>query len=153
MKIRERIKAFRADLKALFQYSVYDVAQFNGLAIEPRPCMPAKYDGHLDPHDNPRFIAVNLNLSEREQAYIIARELGRMLHRQRENLFLLNRPWKRALLAGAPLEIQLQYEYLDVEFRTSFVMHRCLNRGDYFDFPKHHPKRFLCQRAGKTGQG
>src|ERR1019366_10621168 len=91
MKIRERLKAIRAQLKQqLFSHSVYDAAEFNCLTIEYWKDMGSKYDGHLDTtNEVPCFIGVNPDLPKRDQVYVIAREIARLLQQRRTNSLIL----------------------------------------------------------------
>jgi hypothetical protein len=143
MKIRELLKKIRAALKELFKYSVYDAAKFNGLAIEYPQGIPAKFDGHLDTDDPPRFIAVNPQLPKHEQVYVIARELARFAQQRQVDSLFVNRPWKRRLLATAPVATRGLIYRLDLEVRADWVMYWHAAKADYFSYIKHHRRKQL----------
>ncbi len=142
MKIREKLKTLRAELKALFAHSIYEAAEFNGLAIEYPEGMPPKYTGRLDTDEKPRFIAVNPDLSEDERVYIIAREIGRYAQLRGCNSLFIDRPWKWNLLATAPAQTRDYIYALDVEVRAYWIMLWHANRTTLSAFPKRHPKTY-----------
>jgi len=84
--------------------------------------MPVKYHGHLDPHDEPRFIAVNRDLPHWEQDLVIAREIARYAQDRRCNSPLLDRPWKWEMLAIAPDETKQIICKLDIDSRANWLM-------------------------------
>ncbi len=54
--------------------TIFDLAKFYGLNVEFLD-LPASNAGYLDPHDDPRYIAVNRNLPHSEQVFTVAHEL------------------------------------------------------------------------------
>ena len=142
MKIREKLKTLRAELKALFAHSIYEAAEFNGLAIEYPEGMPPKYTGRLDTEDKPRFIAVNRDLPEDERVYIIAREIGRYAQLRGRNSLFVDRPWKWNLLATAPAQTRDFIHGIDVEVRAYWIMFWHADRNTLSSFPKRHPRTY-----------
>jgi hypothetical protein len=142
MTIKEHIRGVRASLKELFSHSIYEAAQFNGLAIEYPSGMPANYDGHLDTHDTPRFIAVNPDLPQREQVYIIAREIGRLAQLRGQPSIFTDSSWKRNLLATAPTETKDLINRLDVEVRAYWIMLFHADNATRSEFRERHPKSY-----------
>lgn len=142
MKIREKLKILRAELKALFAHSIYEAAEFNGLAIEYPEGMPLKYTGCLDTEDKPRFIAVNPNLPEDERVYIIAREIGRYAQLRGCNSLFIDRPWKWNLLAISPGQTRDFIYALDVEVRAYWIMFWHAKKNTLSAFPKRHPRTY-----------
>ena len=84
--------------------TIFNVAKNAGLEIEYLDAMPDKYDGHLDPHDTPRDIAVNRSLPAYDQVFVIAREIGRLGQLQRPGSTIFDKPNKWEMLATAPNE-------------------------------------------------
>lgn len=119
-----------------------NVANRNGLNIEHLDNMPAKYDGHLDSHDEPRFIAVKRDLTQWKQAFVIAREISRCAQDRRCNSLLLNRPWKWEMLAIAPDETKQTICELDIESRAHLLMTLCATGDDFRAFCRRHPEIF-----------
>jgi len=83
------------------RYTIFDVAEHFGLAVELRHDLPDCVAGFLDRNPEPQFIAVNANLPRFEQVFTIAHELGHYVkHRSCAPLSLvppwLNLPWKSA---------------------------------------------------------
>jgi hypothetical protein len=140
MKIRQKLKQIREELKNLFKYSMDKAAAFNDLTIEYPNGMPAKYDGHLDTHEKPRFIAVNPDLPKQDQVYVIAREIGRYWHIRRKDSPFIDRRWKWDLLARVPAETRDFIYRLDVEVRAYWIMYWHGGRNDFY---KHHPKKYF----------
>jgi hypothetical protein len=147
MKIRDHLKKWReqlrAELKELFGHSIYEAAAYNKLAIEYLEGMPAKYTGHLDTHEEPRFIAVNPDLSEQDQVYVIAREIGRYAQLRRIDSPLLYGPRKWDLLATAPNETRNLILELDLEVRAYWIMYWHAGKKNFFGFFKRHRKKYL----------
>jgi hypothetical protein len=119
-----------------------DVANKSGLNIEQLENMPAKYDGHLDPHDQPRFIAVKSDLAQWEQSLVIAREFGRYAQDRRWNSMMLDRPWKWEMLTIAPDDIKQMISKLDIDARAHLLMTLCATGDDFRAFCKRHPEIF-----------
>ena len=140
-RIREHFKAVRAELKAMFAHSIYDAAHFNGLAIEYVVQMPPKYTACLDPHDQPAYIAVNSDMPEEERIYVIAREISRYLLRYGRESLLVNRPWKRKLLATASCETVDFIHSLDVEARTFWILY-WHSTTTFSQLHKNHPRTY-----------
>ena len=57
-------------------YTIADIAQKSGLPVEYLKNIPATYEGFLDWHPEPRFIAVNRDLPAQDQAWFIARQIA-----------------------------------------------------------------------------
>jgi hypothetical protein len=147
MKIREYFKRvrekFRAAMKEMFGHSIYEAAEFNGLAIEYWEHMPAHYDGHLDTtNEKPRFIAVNPDLPKEDQVYVIAREIGHYAQRRRIDSPFMDRPWRWNLLATAPTETRNLILKVDLEVRAHWIMYWHAGRG-FSGFYKRHRKKSL----------
>jgi hypothetical protein len=143
MRIRERLKAMRAQLRQQFSHSVYDAAEFNCLTIEYWKDMGPKYDGHLDTtNEVPCFIGVNPDLSKREQVYVIAREIARLLQQRRIRSMIFDDPQKWELLETAPAETRDLIYRLDLEWRTYMIMYWHAGKDDFFAYYKPNQRKF-----------
>ena len=120
-----------------------EVVKNAGLTVEPVDDMPAKYDGHLDTHAEPRFIAVKRELHPADKTYVIAREVGRCAQYYQRDSPIINRPWKWRVLAEAPEEVRSRIRKLDAEFRGYCLMALCATREDLVGFIKRNPKKVL----------
>jgi hypothetical protein len=125
------------------KYTIIDVANNTGLPVEFLEGMPAKYNGHLDMHDEPRFIGVNRDLPQCDQIYTIAREIG-FYHQNRQcHSMVLNHPWKWGMLTIAPDQITQKVRQLDAESRAFCLLMLYSTRDDFRAFVKRHPKTVL----------
>jgi hypothetical protein len=143
MKILEQLKKIRAGLKELFSHSIYEAAEFNGLAIEYWKDMGPKFDGRLDTtNEKPRFIGVNPDLPHQDQVYVIAREIARYAQLRQVNSPFLSCPTQWNLLATAPIETRDFILKVDLEIRTYWIMYWHAGKNDvFFGFYKRHPKK------------
>jgi len=65
--------------------TIFDLTEYFDLRVELRYDLPANNGGYLDPHDDPKYIAVNRNLPPCEQTFTIAHELAHyLLHHNRQ---------------------------------------------------------------------
>jgi hypothetical protein len=144
MKIRERLNAIRARLRQrLFSHTVFDAAEFNCLTIEYWKDMGPKYDGHLDTtNEVPCFIGVNPDLSKREQVYVIAREIARLLQQRHVKSMIFGQPWKWELLAAAPAETRDLIYRLDLEWRTYMIMFWHASKDDFFGYYRQNRRKY-----------
>ncbi len=58
---------------------VHDFAAYFGLSIEYRDDLPDGVCGFLDPHPDPRYIAVNARMPEFDQMFTVAHEIGHLI--------------------------------------------------------------------------
>src|ERR1019366_6953368 len=143
MNIPAPLKKLRAGLKELFSHSIYEAAEYNGLAVEYWGDMPAHYDAHLDTtNEKPRYIAVNPDLAHDKQVYVIAREIARYAQIRRVNSPFLSRPSQWNLLATAPAETRDFILNVDLEIRTYWIMYwHSGTNAVFFGFYKRHPEK------------
>jgi hypothetical protein len=144
MNILKKLNEARLNLgKKMFPLSLLDLPKQWNLTLEYLDGMPARLDGYLDHHQDPRFIAVNRALPAPELAYIVARELSRCGQSRRLNSFLLCSPKKWKLLEGAPSRTREQLCKLDLEGRTLMMMSLFAPSADNLGFIRLHPKKYL----------
>jgi len=130
--------ALRAKLNLRPQLTMFQAAQNAGLPVEYQAPVSTTFDGYLDTHAEPRFIAVNLNLPPEDQILTIARELGFCAQRYRRNSLVLDRPWKWRLLETAPEEIREKISLLDAHHRAHWFMMAFATGDQYRAYYRKH---------------
>ena len=135
--------AIRARWRFKPQFTIFEIAHRTGLPIEYLDNMPVKFDAWLDPHETPRFISVNRNLSQDEKVFAVTRELGFYAQQQRRDSLILNRPWKWAMLDAAPEPLKHKISTLDAEFRGHWLMFYFATGDEFRAYVKRHPKKVL----------
>lgn len=124
------------------RYSMTEIAQKAGLPVEYLKSAPKIFDGFLDCHDEPRFIAVNRELPPHQQAFFIARQVAFRAHQQRYNSLALDLPWKWEMLDAAPADLKEKISQLDIEDRAHWFMLVFTTGDEFRAFIKESPKRF-----------
>ena len=116
---KEKFVALRKKYGIKNKYTITEIAQKAGLPVEYLKNMPTTFEGFLDWHPAPRFIAVNRDLPAHEQAWVIARQIATWAHQQRYNSVALNRHWKWEMLDAAPEKLKQKISQLDIEHRAT----------------------------------
>jgi hypothetical protein len=143
MKILKKLNEARLNLGKLMRpVSLQSVPQRWNLSLEYVDDISVKLDGYLDQDDEPRFIAINRQLPPPDQAYAIAREVGRYAQSRRVGSGLLISPKSWRLVENAPAQIKEQIYSLDLESRTLILMGLCASKAEYFGFIKLHRKKY-----------
>jgi hypothetical protein len=140
MRISDKWKEARESLRKYFAITVIEIAKRNNLTVE-YIGLPPQVDGFLDPHDEPRFIAVNQEFHPTDQNFAICREIGRYHQAYRLNSSNINSPQKWKLLDEAPSQIRTRICELDLESRAHMMLAFFGRRNEFFEFAKRHPKR------------
>ena len=122
--------------------SIAEVAQKSGLPVEYLKNIPTSFEGFLDWHPEPRFIAVNPDLPAHDQAWFIARQIATWAQQQRFNSLALDRPWKWEMFDAAPAALKEKISKLDVEYRAHWLMLFWASGEEFRAFVKTNPKRF-----------
>jgi hypothetical protein len=140
---RKALLALRTKLNLRPQCTMFQAAQNAGLPVEYQAPVSTKFDGYLDTHTEPRFIAVNPNLPPEDQVFTIARELGYCAQKRRCNSLALDRPWKWKLFESAPEEIREKIFLLDAHHRAHWLM-LAFATGDQYraSYKKHRESVF-----------
>jgi hypothetical protein len=140
---KEKFVALRKKWGIKNKYTITDIAQKAGLPIEYLENIPANFEGFLDLHNEPRFIAVNQDLPADEQALFIARQIAFCAQQRRYNSLVLNRPWKWQALDAAPEELKNKIFLMDAEYRTHWLMLFCSTGDEFRAYIRKSPERFL----------
>jgi hypothetical protein len=139
---KEKFVALRKKYGIKNRYSMTEIAQKAGLPVEYLKNMPTTFEGFLDWHPDPRFIAVNHDLPAHEQAWFIARQIAVWAQQQRYNSLVLNRPWKWEMLDAAPEKLKQKISQLDIEYRAHWLMLFFATGDEFRAFIRANPKRF-----------
>lgn len=134
--------ALRVKLNLKPGYTMAEIAQAAGLPVVNLENRPANFEGYLDRHDAPRFIAVNPDLPAHQLAWFTARQIAYCAQKQRCNSLALNQPWKWEMLDAAPDDLKNKILALDAEYRAHWLM-MAFSTGDEFRaFVRENPKRY-----------
>lgn len=133
----------RAKLKYRPPFTMFELSQREGLEVESLANMPARFDAWLDPHECPRFIAVNPNRPRHDQLFAIAREIGFCAQQRGFNSFILNRPWKWDVFAAAPDKLKQKISLIDAEHRAHWLMAWYATGDEFRAYVKAHPKKVV----------
>jgi hypothetical protein len=125
------------------KYTLPEIAQKAGMPVEYLENVPATYEGFLDWHAEPRFIAVNRDLPAHDQAFFVARQLALRAQQQRFDSMVLNRAWKWKIFDAAPAKLKTKISQLDIEFRAHWLMLFWSTGDEFRAFIRADPKRFL----------
>ena len=133
-------------------YTVYDIADYFGLAIEYADILPDTVCGHLDPANEPRYIVVNPAFPRHEQVFTIAHEIAHYVlhgHRPPREYFrgLLDGQWKsRRITRAAEILRRWLRRHFDAEWHADLYALGLLgqlkgHRHDLKDHLQHHPQK------------
>jgi hypothetical protein len=139
--VKEKFVALRKKYGIKNPYSMTEIAQQAGLPVKHLENAPSNYEGYMDWHDEPRFIAVNRALPAHERALFIARQLALRVHQRRFNSLAFNRPWKWVMLDAAPEKLKQEISQLDIEHRAHCLMLFFATGDEFRAFIKADPKR------------
>jgi hypothetical protein len=139
---KEKFVALRKKYGIKNKYTIPDIAQRAGLPLEYLKNMPTTFEGFLDWHPDPRFIAVNRELPGHEQAWFIARQLAWRAHQQRYDSLALDRSWKWEMFDAAPSGLKEKISQMDIEDRAHCFMLFFATGDKFRAFIKADPKRF-----------
>lgn len=135
--------ALRKKLNIRPKFTMPEVVHKSGLQVVYFDGVSPAFAGFLDPHDYPRYIAVNRNVPPEDQVFAVARELGYCAQDRRQNSLALDRPWKWRLFDDAPEEIQQKISELDAECRAQLFMMAFATGDQFRAFVKKYPKKYF----------
>jgi hypothetical protein len=139
MNIIAKLKEIREGMRKFYSITLVDIAKNHGLVVEHDSGLPARVDGFLEPHEKPRFIAVNSDLHQVEQSYAICREVSRLRQSLRLDSMVLSSVKRWKLFDDAPEAIKNRILELDLEHRALMMLGFWGKGSEYFEYHKRNP--------------